>query len=143
MPSKSSDRGQRYRSTTTISRSSFQDLRIFGTQPRSCQLRPNSTTSPTATHIYSIRVSEVWLPHQMIWSAVPKRDTWLVSVSWPVPRLGVGRAIVKTCGSRVLGGCRWDLVVGSFDQESVDEGRSGANEGDEMGCVDRAPAGLR
>jgi hypothetical protein len=33
-------------------------------------------------------------------------------------------------------------LVGSFDELAVGEGRSGSDEGDEMGRVDHAPAGL-
>src|SRR5262249_60762026 len=31
---------------------------------------------------------------------------------------------------------------GSFDELAVDEGGAGADQGDEVGCVDRPPAGL-
>jgi integrase/recombinase XerD len=48
-------------------------------------------------------------------------------------------AIVKTCGSRSLGGFRLGVLAGSFDQFPVDEGRSGADQGDEVRRVDRAP----
>ena len=34
------------------------------------------------------------------------------------------------------------LVSGSFDQLAVDEEGAGADKGDQVGCVDRAPAGL-
>ena len=53
------------------------------------------------------------------------------------------RAIVKTCGSRSLGGFRLGVLAGPFDEFSVDEGRSGADQGDEVGCVHGAPAVLR
>ena len=38
----------------------------------------------------------------------------------------------------LLGG----LVLGSFDELAVDEGRSGADERDQVGGVDHAPAAL-
>ncbi|GAA5033366.1 hypothetical protein GCM10023317_85220 [Actinopolymorpha pittospori] len=42
---------------------------------------------------------------------------------------------------RFLGGC-WS-VVGAFDEVAVDEAAGpGADEGDEVGCVDRPPPGL-
>jgi hypothetical protein len=34
------------------------------------------------------------------------------------------------------------VVVGSFDEDAVVEGGAGADEGDEVGCVHGAPAGL-
>ena len=52
-------------------------------------------------------------------------------------------AIVKTCGSRSLSGFRLGVLAGPFDEFAVDEGRSGADQGDEVGCVDGAPAVLR
>ena len=55
--------------------------------------------------------------------------------------LSVG-AIVKTCGSRSLC-CGVDgLAVGSFDELAGFEAGPGADEGDEVGCVDRPPAVL-
>jgi hypothetical protein len=42
----------------------------------------------------------------------------------------------------LLGGFGLRCLVGSFDELSVDEGRAGADEGDEVGAVDRAPAVL-
>ena len=52
-------------------------------------------------------------------------------------------AIVKTCGSRFLGSFGLGvLFAGSFDEFAVDEGRSGADQGDEVGRVDGAPAVL-
>jgi hypothetical protein len=42
----------------------------------------------------------------------------------------------------VLGGCLGGVVVGSFDELSVGEGGAVADEGDQVGCVDRAPAVL-
>src|ERR671933_3066261 len=47
--------------------------------------------------------------------------------------------IVNTCG--------WVVAMrhgfgGSFDQLAVDEGGAGADQGDQVGCVDRAPAVL-
>jgi hypothetical protein len=53
------------------------------------------------------------------------------------------RAIVKTCGSRSLSCFRLGVLAGPFDEFAVDEGRSGADQGDEVGRVDRAPAILR
>ena len=41
-----------------------------------------------------------------------------------------------------LGGFGLGLLAGSFDEFAVDEGRSGADQGDEVGCVDGAPAVL-
>jgi hypothetical protein len=41
-----------------------------------------------------------------------------------------------------LGGFGLGLLAGSFNEFAVDEGRSGADQGDEMGRVDRAPAVL-
>ena len=49
------------------------------------------------------------------------------------------RAIVKTCGSGVSGG---GGLVGALDELAVAEDRSGADEGDEVGAVDGAPAAL-
>ena len=54
--------------------------------------------------------------------------------------------MVKTCGS----GCLTPpehitsllILVGSFDELAVDEDRIGSDEGDEVGCVDAAPAAL-
>ena len=43
----------------------------------------------------------------------------------------------------LLGGFGLMGFVGSFDQLAVDEHRAGADEGDQMRCVDRAPAVLR
>src|SRR5829696_2177628 len=43
----------------------------------------------------------------------------------------------------LLGGFGLMGFVGSFDELAVDEHRAGADEGDEMRCVDRAPAVLR
>ena len=34
------------------------------------------------------------------------------------------------------------ILVGSFDELAVDEDRIGSDEGDEVGCVDAAPAAL-
>jgi hypothetical protein len=34
------------------------------------------------------------------------------------------------------------LVVGAFDEFAVEEQGTGADQGDQVGCVDRAPAGL-
>ena len=51
-------------------------------------------------------------------------------------------AIVKTCGSRSLGRFLLGLLAGAFDELSVDEGRSGADQGDEVGRVHTAPAVL-
>lgn len=34
------------------------------------------------------------------------------------------------------------MVVVSFDQHALVEGRAGSDEGDQVGCVDRAPAAL-
>ena len=56
------------------------------------------------------------------------------------PRSG---AIVKTCGSRSLSCFRLGVLAGSFDEFAVDEGRSGTDQGDEVGGVDGAPAVLR
>lgn len=42
----------------------------------------------------------------------------------------------------LLGGLRLWGVVGSFDEFAADEGGAGADEGDQVGGVDRAPAGL-
>jgi hypothetical protein len=39
-----------------------------------------------------------------------------------------------------LGGFGLGLLAGSFDEFAVDEGRSVADQGDEVGCVDGAPA---
>ncbi len=56
------------------------------------------------------------------------------------------RVIVNTCGSRSLGGFRLGrlggLVLGSFDELAVDECRVGADERDQVGGVDHAPAAL-
>jgi hypothetical protein len=41
-----------------------------------------------------------------------------------------------------LGSGGWGLVLGSFDQSAVVKAGAGADEGDEVGRVDRAPAGL-
>jgi hypothetical protein len=43
----------------------------------------------------------------------------------------------------LLGGFGLMGFVGSFDELAVDEHRAGADEGDQMRCVDRAPAVLR
>jgi len=53
------------------------------------------------------------------------------------------RAIVKTCGSRSLSCFRPGVLAGPFDQFAVDEGRPGADQGDEVGGVDGPPAVLR
>jgi hypothetical protein len=49
------------------------------------------------------------------------------------------RVIVNTCGSRSLGGFRLGrlgcLVLGSFDELAVDEGRPGADERDQVGAL--------
>ena len=42
----------------------------------------------------------------------------------------------------LLGGCGWGVLAGSFDEFAVDEGGSGADQGDEVRRVDRAPAVL-
>src|SRR3954470_10084283 len=56
------------------------------------------------------------------------------------------RAIVKTCGWRSLGGLAGCFVGGqvvvAFDEDAAFEAGSGADEGDQVGCVDGAPAGL-
>jgi hypothetical protein len=52
------------------------------------------------------------------------------------------RAIVKTCGSRSLSGFGLGFLAGSFDELAVDESRSGADQGDQMRCVDHPPAVL-
>ena len=44
-------------------------------------------------------------------------------------------AIVKTRGSSSLGGFRLGVLAGSFDEFAVDEGRSGADQGDEVGAL--------
>ena len=41
-----------------------------------------------------------------------------------------------------LGGFRFGVLAGSFDESAVDEGRAGADQGDEVGGVDGAPAVL-
>jgi hypothetical protein len=41
-----------------------------------------------------------------------------------------------------LGGFGLGLLAGSFDELAVGEGRSGADQGDEVGCDDGAPAVL-
>ena len=41
-----------------------------------------------------------------------------------------------------LGGFRLGVLAGSFDESAVDEGRPGADQGDEVGCGDGAPSGL-
>jgi len=43
----------------------------------------------------------------------------------------------------LLGGCRLGVLVGAFDELAGHERGAGADEGDEMRCVDRAPAVLR
>jgi hypothetical protein len=42
-----------------------------------------------------------------------------------------------------LGGFGLGLLAGPFDEFAAGEGRSGADQGDEVGCVDGAPAVLR
>jgi len=42
-----------------------------------------------------------------------------------------------------LGGFLFGVLAWSFDEFAVDEGRAGADQGDEVGCVDGAPAVLR
>ena len=51
-------------------------------------------------------------------------------------------AIVKTCGSRSLSGFRLGVLAGPFDELAVDEGRSSADQGNEVGAVDGSPAVL-
>ena len=41
-----------------------------------------------------------------------------------------------------LGGCRSVDRIGSFDELAVDEDAAGAQERDQVRCVDHAPAGL-
>jgi len=43
----------------------------------------------------------------------------------------------------LLGGFRLGLFIGSFYEFAVLEHGSGADEGDQVGCVDCSPAGLR
>jgi len=84
----------------------------------------------------------------------------LLSVRRRVPyRLGVGTmllqylpslarahgptgAIVKTCGSRSLGSFGLGLFTGPLDEFAAGEGRSGADQGDQVGRVDGTPAVL-
>ena len=42
-----------------------------------------------------------------------------------------------------LGSFGLGFVIGPLDEFAVDEGRSGADQGDEVGCVDGTPAVLR
>jgi hypothetical protein len=58
------------------------------------------------------------------------------------PRGVIVGAIVKTCGSRSLGCFGLGFLAGPFDDFAVDEGCSGADQGDQVGCVDGAPAVL-
>src|SRR5262249_29600300 len=51
-------------------------------------------------------------------------------------------AIVKTCGSRSLSCLGMSILAGPFDELAVDEGCSGADQGDQVGCVDGTPAVL-
>jgi len=56
--------------------------------------------------------------------------------------MGLSGAIVKTCGSRSLGSFWRGVLCGPLDELAAGEGRSGADQGDEVGCVDGAPAVL-
>ncbi len=66
----------------------------------------------------------------------------------PIERCGRGPtrrrqgAIVKTCGSRSLGSFGLGFLTGPLDEFAVDEGGSGADQGDQVWCVDGAPAVL-
>ncbi len=42
----------------------------------------------------------------------------------------------------LLGGCGWGVLVRSFDELAVDEGRAGADQGHEVRRVDGTPAVL-
>ena len=53
-----------------------------------------------------------------------------------------GRAIVNTCGSRSLSSFGLRVLGGPFDELSADEGRSGADQGNEVRRVDSTPAVL-
>ena len=69
--------------------------------------------------------------------------TGVISLHEAVGVLQLFGAIVKTCGSRDrLSGFLLVLFAGPFDEFSVGDRRSGADQGDEMRRVDRAPAVL-
>src|SRR5215813_11863329 len=65
----------------------------------------------------------------------PRTATWLGATV-------VAGAIVKTCGSRSLSCLGMGILAGPFDELAVDEGCSGADQGDQVGCVDGTPAVL-
>jgi pimeloyl-ACP methyl ester carboxylesterase len=56
---------------------------------------------------------------------------------------GDGELLSRPVDQDRLGGCFLSLLAGSLDEFPVDEGRSGADQGDEVGGVDGAPAVLR
>src|SRR5665647_839640 len=59
------------------------------------------------------------------------------------PPPGIHRAIVKSCGWGCSGGCLGGECGGfTFEEFALLEACAGADQGDQVGCVDRAPAVL-
>src|SRR5947207_2659936 len=61
------------------------------------------------------------------------------SVNWAVVD---DEKLSRPVDEDLLGGCGRGVVVGSFDQLAGVEAGASADEGDEVGCVHGAPAGL-
>jgi hypothetical protein len=71
--------------------------------------------------------------------------TWALSklVKQIVRRPGRGEQLSRLVDQDRLGGFLFGVIARSFDEFAVDEGRPGADQGDEVGRVDGAPAVLR
>jgi hypothetical protein len=74
-----------------------------------------------------------------------REGNWPGGLRWIVRKVkpSRGRIIVKTCGSRSFRRLLPEPFARPLDEFAVDEGRSGADQGDEVGGVDGAPAVLR
>ncbi len=59
-----------------------------------------------------------------------------------IAQAGPGELLSRPVDQDLLGGCGWGVLAGSFDELAVDEGRAGADQGDEVRRVDCAPAVL-
>ena len=115
---------------------------------RQAALTPAEQASPLARRPYDLRHAclSTWLNGGVYPTQVAEWAGHSVDVLLRIyAKCVVGqddRAIVKTCGSRSLGGFGLGFLAGPFDELAVDEGRSGADQGDQVGCVDGAPAVL-
>jgi hypothetical protein len=114
----------------------------LGDMPRRREHLPQQFDPVTNRTIELIDV--LWLDGNAIVAAFEiESTTSIFSGLLRMSDLLAGEQLSRPVDEDRLGGFRFGVLAWSFDEFAVDEGRAGADQGDEVGCVDGAPAVLR